>query len=189
MCPAQEPTESAGPLGGAAPGNPLPSDPFLGNVVEIAIVTRDHERTMAGLWRLGIGPWRVYTFSPENTTNQMYRGRPSPFTLKVCFAEHGGVAWELMEPVSGPSIFAEFLERHGEGIHHVAFDCNGVPFERRMAELARRGFKLVQSGSWMGQNHFAFFETEEATTTCFETYVFPDDWTPPEPEARYPPRA
>lgn len=22
----------------------------------------------------------------------------------------------------------------------------------------------------MGQNHFAFFETEDATTTCFETY-------------------
>ena len=29
------------------------SDPFLGNAIEIAIVTRDHKRTMAGLCRFG----------------------------------------------------------------------------------------------------------------------------------------
>ncbi len=63
------------------------SDPFLGNAIEIAIVTRDHKRTMAGLCLAGIGPWQVHTFSPENTKNQTYRGKPSPFTMKVCFAQ------------------------------------------------------------------------------------------------------
>jgi len=165
------------------------ADPFLGNAIEIAIATRDHRRTMAGLWRLGIGPWRVYTFSPENTTAQTYRGEPSAFTLKVCFAQSGTLMWELIEPVSGPTIFAEFLERHGEGIHHVAYDCNNIPFTQRLAGFARRGFPLVQSGSWLGRNHFAFFETEGATTTCLETYVFPDDWHYPEPEMWYPPQS
>ncbi len=163
------------------------TDAFLGKVVEIAIVTRDHKRTMEGLWRLGIGPWQVHTFTPANTANQTYRGAPSAFTLKVCFARHGTVIWELIEPVSGPTIFAEFLERHGEGIHHVAYDCNNIPFEQRIMEFARRGFQLVQSGSWMGTNHFAFFETEHATTTCIETYAFPPDWHYPEPDARFPP--
>lgn len=162
------------------------ADPFLGNAVEIAIVTRDHRRTMEGLWRLGIGPWQVHTFSPENTANQTYRGKPSPFTLKVCFAQFGNMVWELMEPVSGPTIFAEFLERHGEGIHHIAYDCHDVPFEQRMAEFSRRGFLVVQSESWMGENHFAFFETEGATTTCLETYVFPKGWEYPKPEAYFP---
>ncbi len=165
------------------------ADSFLGDVVEIAIVTRDHQRTMEGLWRLGIGPWQVHTFSPENTSDQTYRGQPSPFTLKVCFASLGNVIWEIMEPVSGPTIFAEFLERHGEGIHHVGYDCNNIPLEERIAEFERRGFQRVQSGSWMGRNHFAFFQTEDATTTCLETYVFPDDWQGPEPDEWYPPRA
>ena len=164
-------------------------DPFLGNTIEIAIVTRDHKRTMEGLCRIGIGPWQVHTFSPENTTNQTYRGQPSPFTMKVCFAQLGTMIWEVIEPVSGSTIFAEFLERHGEGIHHVAYDCNNIPFEQRQAEFARRGFPLVQSGSWMGKNHFAFFETEDATTTCFETYVFPDDWQYPDAEEWYPHQA
>ena len=164
-------------------------DPFLGNVVEIAIVTRDRRRAMEGLWRLGIGPWQVYTFSPENTTNQTYRGQPSPFTLQVCFAQSGTLIWELIEPVSGSTIFAEFLDRHGEGIHHLAYDCHDIPFEQRIAEFAQRGFQVVQSGSWLGQNHFAFFETEAATTTCLETYAFPENWEYPEPEERYPAQA
>ncbi len=90
-------------------------DPFLGNVVEIAIVTRDHKRTMAGLHRLGIGPWRVYTFSPENTQHQTYRGQPSQFALKVCFAQSGNMVWELMEPLWGPTIFARFPRRARRG--------------------------------------------------------------------------
>ena len=53
--------------------------------------------------------------------------------LQVCFAEANGIIWELMQPVSGKTIMAEFLEQHGEGIHHIAFDCNGIPFEERMA--------------------------------------------------------
>lgn len=163
------------------------ADAFLGNAVEIAIVTRDHRRSMEGFWRLGIGPWQVYTFSPENTANQTYRGKPSPFTLKVCFAQLGDLVLELMEPISGPTIFAEFLERHGKGIYHIAYDCNNVPFEQRLGEFARRGFQVVQSGSWLGKNHFAFFETEGATTTCLETYIFPEGWEYPEPEERYPP--
>jgi methylmalonyl-CoA/ethylmalonyl-CoA epimerase len=164
-------------------------DPFLGNVIEIAIVTKDHKRTMDGLLRLGIGPWQVYRFSPENTTNQTYRGKPSAFVLNVCFAQSGNMVWEIIEPVSGPTIFAEFLEQHGEGIHHVAYDCNNIPFDQRISELNRRGFKIAQSGSWIGKCHFAFFETEEATTTCFETYIFPDDWVYPEPDSTYPPSA
>ena len=167
---------------------PDKDDPFLGDVIEIAIVTRDHKHAMEGLWHLGIGPWQVHTFTPENTTNQTYRGQPSAFTLRVCFASLGNIIWEIIEPVSGPTIFAEFLERHGEGIHHVAYGCNGIPLEERIAQFERRGYKLVQSGSWMGQNHFAFFATEDATTTCLETYVFPDDWQYPEPDEWFPPR-
>lgn len=164
------------------------SKSFLGSPIEVAIVTRDYKRTIEGLGRLSIGPWQVHTFNPENTTNQTYYGKPSAFTMKVCFAQMGSMIWEIIEPVSGPTIFADFLELHGEGIHHVAYDCNNIPFEQRMAEFKRRGFQLVQSGSWMDKNHFAFFETEQATTTCFETYVFPDNWVYPEPEEWYPAR-
>ncbi|KAF3400443.1 hypothetical protein DPV78_005330 [Talaromyces pinophilus] len=158
---------------------------FLGNAIEICIVTRDHKRTIDGLLRLGIGPWKAYTFTPENTTNQTYRGAPAQFTLKVCFAQGASVVYEIIQPVSGPNIFSEFLDKHGEGIHHVAYDCHGIPWEERLAGFKERGFELAQSGSWQGRNHFAFFETEGATTTCFETYFFPGDWVDPLADEEY----
>lgn len=169
-------------------GNGDIPDPFLGNVIEIAIVTQDHQRTMEGLCRLGIGPWQIHTFHPGNTTHETYHGRPCEFTMKVCFALAGTIIWELIEPVSGPTIFADFLKLHGEGLHHVAYDCNNISFEARVAEFERRGFPLIQSGSWMNENHFAFFETTHATTACFETYVFPDNWAYPDPDEWYPSR-
>ena len=169
--------------GGTATNNGLKD--FLGNVVEICIVTRDHKRTIDGLLLLGIGPWKAYTFTPENTANQTYRGQPASFTLKVCFAQAGNVVYELIQPLSGPTIFEEFLEKHGEGVHHVAYDCGGKPWEQRLAGFKDRGFQLAQSGSWQGRNHFAFFETEDATTTCFETYFFPEDWEDPVPDEEY----
>ena len=161
---------------------------FLGDLIEIGIVTADHRRTMEGLVRLGIGPWRVYTFGPENVAEQTYRGEAAEFRLKVCFARSGDLTWELMEPIDGPTIFADYLERHGEGIHHVAYDCGGIPMDDRIREFGARGFQCVQSGKWMGKNHFAFFATDEATTTVFETYVFPPGFEYPEPESWYPAR-
>lgn len=38
----------------------------------------------------------------------------------------------------------------------------------------------------MGQNAFAFFDTEAATSTIFETYFFPPGFDYPEPEAWFP---
>jgi hypothetical protein len=162
------------------------SNSFLGNLVEIGIVTRDHRRAMEGLVRAGIGPWRVYTFTPDDVTEQTYRGRPAEFSLKVCFAESEDVIWEIMQPLAGPTVVNEFLERHGEGVHHLAFDCEDRPWDERIAEFERRGFRLAQSGRWRDANAFAFFETEDATTTTLETYHFPEGFTYPEPEEWFP---
>ena len=117
------------------------------------------------------------------------RGKPASFVLDVCFAEGDHIVWELISPKQGPTIFQEFLDKHGEGIHHIAFDCNNMPFQERVEEFQRRGFAFDQGGSWMGKNHFAFFSTEADTSTCFETYEFPSDWDYPEPIAWYPPRS
>ncbi len=38
----------------------------------------------------------------------------------------------------------------------------------------------------MGKNHFAFFETEKETGTCFETIAWDDDWILPEPDEWFP---
>ena len=61
-----------------------------------------------------------------------------------------------------------------------------MPWEERLKSFEERGFSLIQSGKWMNQNAFAFFDTEEATGGIFETYYFPSDFEYPEPEEWYP---
>ena len=45
------------------------------------------------------------------------------------------------------------------------FCCNDIPFEERLEGFKRRGFSNIQSGSWLGANHFVFFGTESETST------------------------
>jgi hypothetical protein len=49
--------------------------------------------------------------------------------------------WEIVQPLTGPNIYEEFLDRHGEGIHHVAVDCKGCrgkSASRRSASMATK---------------------------------------------------
>lgn len=159
---------------------------FLGKVIEICFVTADHRRTMEGLVRLGIGPWKVYTFDSTTVDQRTYRGADADYAIKVCFADVEGMAFEIMQPLYGPSIFQEFLDAHGEGIQHIAFDCGERPWGERIAAFEDRGFPLVQSGRFAGHNAFAFFDTEAATGTVFETYDIPEGFVWPEPEEWFP---
>lgn len=162
------------------------SNSFLGELIEICIVTSDHQRTMEGLVRLGIGPWRIYTFDSNTVSERTYHGVEADWAIKVCFADVRDLAFEIMQPLYGPSIFQEHLDRHGEGIHHVAFDVGGRPWQERLTEFAQRGFAVSQSGRFVDQNQFAFFETEAATSTTFESYDIPAGFVWPDPEAWFP---
>lgn len=134
------------------------STPFLGPPVEICIVTPDLKSTLSGLLTLGIGPFKIYHFTPETVKNQMFRGEAAEFSIDVAFAEQeGGMIWEVMQPVAGSTLMREFLEMTSGkgGIQHVAFGCregrqeegkgNGTGEEarreakRRKAEFEGRG--------------------------------------------------
>src|SRR5688500_8123044 len=52
------------------------SNTFLGNLIEVCFATEDCRQTMEGMVRLGIGPWRVYTFDGSTVTEREYGGQP-----------------------------------------------------------------------------------------------------------------
>ena len=158
---------------------------FLGEIEEVCVVTPDLERTAAGLVRLGIGPWKLMEINPRNTTEQVYRGRAVPFSIRVGFATVGRVVFELMQPLDDNSIFAEHLAAKGEGLHHISFSLDGMPWEERIAAFEVRGFPVVQSGRWVGGMRFAFFDTEAATGLSFETYRYPPGHVDPPEEVRW----
>lgn len=48
---------------------------------------------------------------------------------------------ELLEATNAESPIAKFIEKRGEGIHHIAFYVNDIVAE--MARLQKEGFKLL----------------------------------------------
>jgi len=61
--------------------------------------------------------------------------------VRVGFFRVGDVRLELLEPTDPTSTVAAFLDKRGEGLHHVAFAVEGI--EARIAELKRSGVRMI----------------------------------------------
>jgi methylmalonyl-CoA/ethylmalonyl-CoA epimerase len=162
------------------------SNSFMGNTVQICVVTADMFKRLEGFVRLGVGPWRVYTFSPDNVREQTYRGKPEPYSMLLAVAWSGTSFWEVIQPLNGNSIYKDWLREHGEGIHHVAQECAPLKFEQQIAEFESRGLSVVQTGVWRDLVRYAYIGTEDLTGMTIELFTFAEGFTFPEPEVWYP---
>jgi methylmalonyl-CoA/ethylmalonyl-CoA epimerase len=61
------------------------------------------------------------------------------------------VRLELLEPTSPDSPVAKFIEKRGEGLHHVAFTVDDI--ERRLAMLKAGGVRLIDETPRAGAHH------------------------------------
>lgn len=61
--------------------------------------------------------------------------------VRVAFFRLGESMIELLEPLGDDGPIARFLERHGEGIHHVAAGTDDIVGERERASAA--GLRLL----------------------------------------------
>jgi len=61
--------------------------------------------------------------------------------VRTSFFEVGGIKIELLEATRPDSAIAKFIEKRGEGLHHLAFDAD--PVQDKMSELKTEGFTLL----------------------------------------------
>ena len=61
--------------------------------------------------------------------------------VKTAFFKAGQTKLELLEPTDPESPVAKFIEKRGEGIHHLAFAVDGV--EQALEEAAEKGVRLI----------------------------------------------
>jgi methylmalonyl-CoA epimerase len=61
--------------------------------------------------------------------------------VKVLFLPVGGSNLELLEPLGQSSTVASFLEKRGEGMHHVCFEVDDI--ESALAEFKSKGAILI----------------------------------------------
>ena len=71
--------------------------------------------------------------------------------VKVGFFKVGDVRLELLEPTDPSSSVAGFLDKRGEGLHHVAYTVDDI--DQRLAELKAGGVRLIDESPRPGAHH------------------------------------
>lgn len=61
--------------------------------------------------------------------------------VNTAFFQKGESKIELLESITPNGVIANFIERKGEGMHHIAFDVQDI--EAEMARLKGEGFVLL----------------------------------------------
>jgi methylmalonyl-CoA/ethylmalonyl-CoA epimerase len=71
--------------------------------------------------------------------------------VRTSFFEVGGVKIELLEATREDSAIAKFIEKRGEGIHHLAFEVENI--EDSIAQYQHDGFQLINQEAKKGADN------------------------------------
>ena len=130
------------------------------------------------LSNFGIGPF--FTLEQE-FTDATYWGKPCLLKAKFGLARMGPVQIELIEPLGGYSVYADFLSQRGEGIHHLGFYVNDL--DEEIALLQKHGIGVIQGGR-VDDGGFIYTDTEGTGGITFEFIQRPTP--PPRPASSKP---
>jgi methylmalonyl-CoA/ethylmalonyl-CoA epimerase len=153
---------------------------------QCASVVRDLDQAVRA-WtdELGIGPWTGYRLEPSMLKDTRYRGEPAEFSLRHAFAWQGDVQFELVQPLDGPSIWADHLEAHGEGLHHVGKFV--TDHAAAVAQAIAAGFVPLQSARGFGAEGDGAFAYLEHPSVALIVELIEPPRVRIEPEFVYPP--
>lgn len=99
-----------------------------------------------------------------------YRGRPADLAMDLSLGYMHDTQIELIKPTRGTSIYTEFLETKGPGLHHIMFS---VPdFRAAVSPLHAAGLESIQDGVLPSGVEFAYFDCEAAGASIIEIVCF-----------------
>ena len=95
--------------------------------------------------------------------------------VKVAFLPRGGSEIELLEPYAGDGPVRKFMEKRGEGIHHLCLEVDDI--EAALVRLAKEGVQLIDEKPRMNSRgqKIAFIHPKGAHGVLIELYQYVQD--------------
>jgi catechol 2,3-dioxygenase-like lactoylglutathione lyase family enzyme len=142
---------------------------FLGKSLEqVAFVVKNLE---AGLKffneQMGVPRFYVINDFGRRATEKTFRGKPASHDFKIAIAYSGDTQIELIEHVSGETTYKEYLERRGEGLHHLAFFLEDRQTYEKVFDEFNAAHPVLQSGRF-GDTLYTYFDTEGSIGAVME---------------------
>ncbi|MFD1777183.1 methylmalonyl-CoA epimerase [Fredinandcohnia salidurans] len=88
--------------------------------------------------------------------------------VKVAFIKIGESKLELLEPLSPESPIAKFIEKRGEGIHHIAIGVSSI--EARIKDMKENGIRMLADEPKLGAGgaKIAFMHPKSTGSVLYE---------------------
>jgi methylmalonyl-CoA/ethylmalonyl-CoA epimerase len=146
--------------------------PAFTEIMQIAICVRDLDATIRHYEDdFGIGPWTRWDTSPESFPEQYEHGQRSQTSTRCAAVYIGSVMLEVFQPVSEDSIFTQFLEEKGEGVHHIG--VRAVDYDTLIANQAKRGNTFPLQGHIDGID-VTYLPTDRTLGVLLEVFKAPE---------------
>jgi glyoxalase/bleomycin resistance protein/dioxygenase superfamily protein len=132
-------------------------------ITQISLAVRDLDATMERYHRaFGWAPWQVFDHVPPVHHATMLRGEPVHYALRGAEVYVGSVNFELLQPLEGPNLWTEFMDRRGPGIASIAtmfherFDGDAV----KAAFQERYGIPVTMKADIGDHIEYYYLDTE-----------------------------
>ncbi|ETT72478.1 methylmalonyl-CoA epimerase [Paenibacillus sp. FSL R7-277] len=132
---------------------------LLGNhfMTQIGILVHDIEKvSQAYADFFGLDKPQISITDTADIARTEYNGGGTGARAKLAFFDMGSLQLELIEPDHQPSTWRDYLNEHGEGVHHIAFVVEGM--KDKIMLLEGKGFPLQQKGEYTG-GRYAYMDT------------------------------
>jgi 4-hydroxyphenylpyruvate dioxygenase-like putative hemolysin len=164
------------------PDSQLPL-PFLNNgIAQVALIVPNLETAVENYSTIfGIGDWHFYTYEKPFVKKMSYHGQDSDHSFRVALGYFGSMRVELIEVQEGKTIYQEFIDQHGYGVHHFGVLVESM--EIALNQAAEAGLEMIQDGSGFGPDgdgHYAYLNTEGPLGVTIELIERPKQRHPPE---------
>ena len=106
-----------------------------------------------------------FAIIPENTEIVKYRGKEVEIKNKIALSRHFGMQIELIQHISGDSIYKEFLDQGREGFHHISLFIENI--ETYIEYFEKQGYEMIYYGE-IGKQVYAYFDTEKTLGMLLE---------------------
>lgn len=120
--------------------------PFITDIMQICLLVKDFDRAVHALNKqLGIGPFKCWDNRPPTIFDVERKNKPADWRMKLGVAWMGHVQFEVIQPTAGASMYRDYLDLHGDGLHHLLLEAKGLNLAKSRARMEAADFSVGQS--------------------------------------------
>ena len=148
-------------------------DSMWDKTYQIGLVVRDMDKAIEHFEALGIGPFQEGP-SAYAVERRVY-GKDMPENKVICrLAQMGPIEFELMQPITGPSLQQEFLDKHGEGVLHLCAYTDDI--HKDIEAMTANGHEEIAYAKFDDGGICAHLETREIGGLSLELFERGSKW-------------